>query len=154
MTSKVSAETVSPQKSIGDNLNYNFDYVYDENFAHRLVRVGERYYKYDANGNIICEQDGDFDNNNGDDVAYYKITQELEDVYSTDYGWGLFKEDDSSNASLQKRYKRTYTWDEKNQLISSVDSNYSTSYVGKFQCATNTGVARATSFAEQNSMGV
>ena len=25
---------------------------------------------------------------------------------------------------------------------------------GKFQCATNTGVARATSFAEQNSMGV
>ena len=42
MTSKVSKETVTPQKSIGDNLNYSFNYVYDENFAHRLVRVGER----------------------------------------------------------------------------------------------------------------
>ena len=60
MTSKVSKETVTPQKSIGDNLNYNFDYVYDENFAHRLLRAGDRYYKYDENGNIICEQDGSF----------------------------------------------------------------------------------------------
>ena len=29
MTGKASKETVTPQKSIGDNLNYNFDYVYD-----------------------------------------------------------------------------------------------------------------------------
>ena len=95
MTSKVSKETVTPQKSIGDNLNYNFDYVYDENFAHRLVRAGDRYYKYDANGNITAEQDGSFESN-GDDASYHKITQEAENVYSTDYGWGLFKENNSS----------------------------------------------------------
>ena len=43
MTSKVSTETVKPQKAIGDNLNYRFDYEYDGNFAHRLKRAGERY---------------------------------------------------------------------------------------------------------------
>ena len=126
MTSKVSKESVRPNKKIGDNLNYRFDYIYDENFAHRLVRAGDRYYKYDANGNIICEQDGSFDSN-GDDTAYHKIEQETDDVYSTDYGWGLFRED--KTGSTTSRYRRTYTWNERNQLISSVDANYSTAYV-------------------------
>ena len=57
MTSKVSKESVSPLKKIGDNLNYNFTYVYDENFAHRLVRAGDRYYKYDSNGKIVWHAD-------------------------------------------------------------------------------------------------
>ena len=126
MTSKVSKESVRPNKKIGDNLNYNFTYVYDENFAHRLVRAGDRYYKYDSNGNIICEQDGSFESN-GNDTAYHKIEQETEDVYSTDYGWGLFKED--KTGSTTSRYRRTYTWNERNQLVSSVDANYSTAYV-------------------------
>ena len=126
MTSKVSKESVRPNKKIGDNLNYNFTYVYDENYAHRLVRAGDRYYKYDSNGNIICEQDGSFESN-GEEDPYYKINQETEDVYSTDYGWGLFKED--KTGSTTSRYRRTYTWNERNQLISSVDANYSTAYV-------------------------
>ncbi len=127
MAGKSSTETVSPQKSVGDNLNYQFDYVYDENYAHRLVRAGERYYQYDENGNVTCEQDGDFESN-GDD-AYHKITKEAEDVYSTDYGWGLFKDEDKSGGTSATRYRRTYEWDEKNRLISSVDANYSTAYV-------------------------
>ena len=130
MTSKVSTETVSPQKSIGDNLNYSFNYVYDENFAHRLVRAGNRYYKYDANGSIICEQDGSFENNGSED-SYHKITQEADGVYSTDYGWGLFKEDDKGGSGKANRtkYKRTYKWNERNQLVSSVDDSYSTAYI-------------------------
>ena len=129
MTSKVSSETVSPQKSIGDNLNYSFDYLYDEKFAHRLVCAGDRYYKYDSNGNIICEQDGSFESN-GEDASYHKITQETKDVYSTDYGWGLFKEENGSGGGVKgSRYCRTYAWNERNQLISSVDSNYNTAYI-------------------------
>ncbi len=129
MTSKVSTETVSPQKSIGDNLNYSFNYVYDENYAHRLVRAGDRYYKYDSNGNIICEQDGSFESNGTED-SYHKINKESEDVYSTDYGWGLFKEEDGSGDGIKtSRYCRTYTWNERNQLISSIDANYNTAYV-------------------------
>ena len=77
---------------------------------------------------MICEQDGSFESN-GEDVAYHKITQEAENVYSTDYGWGLFKEDNSNSGIKGSRYCRTYTWNERNQLISSVDSNYSTAYV-------------------------
>ena len=128
MTSKISTESVTPHKTIGDNLNYNFDYVYDENFAHRLINAGERYYKYDANGNIICEQDGSFESD-GDDGTYHKITQETDDVYSTDYGWGLFKEDVSNGEIKGTKYCRTYAWNEKNQLISSVDANFNTAYV-------------------------
>ena len=128
MTSKVSTEAVTPQKTIGDNLNYGFNYVYDDNFAHRLISAGDRHYQYDANGNIICEQDGTFESG-GDDDSYHKITQETEDVYSTDYGWGLFKEDDASGLHKKARYRRTYTWNERNQLVSSVDSNYNTGYV-------------------------
>ena len=130
MTSKVSSETVTPHKTIGDNLNYSFNYVYDENFAHRLVRAGNRYYKYDANGSIICEQDGSFENNGSED-SYHKITQEADGVYSTDYGWGLFKEDDKGGSGKANRtkYKRTYKWNERNQLVSSVDDSYSTAYI-------------------------
>ena len=132
MTSKISTETVSPNKAIGDNLNYSFKYVYDENFAHRLISAGERYYKYDANGNIVCEQDGAFDGSD-ETVTYHKITQEADDVYSTDYGWGLFKEEDKSGGGNGKingtKYKRTYKWNERNQLVSSVDDSYSTAYV-------------------------
>ena len=125
MTSKVSTEMVKPQKAIGDNLNYRFDYEYDGNFAHRLKRAGERYYKYDANGNVVCEQDGSFDGE--EDVSYRKIKQERDDVYSTGYGWGLFKED--SGKGTAQAYRRTYTWNERNQLVSSVDANYATAYV-------------------------
>ena len=129
MTSKISTETVSPHKTIGDNLSYSFDYVYDENFAHRLINAGDRYYKYDSNGNIICEQDGSFESN-GEETAYHKINQEAEGVYSTDYGWGLFKEDKSGSGGIKgTRYCRTYEWNERNQLVSSVDANCSTAYV-------------------------
>ena len=128
MMSKVSKETVSPLKVIGDNLNYNIGYVYDENYAHRLVKAGNRYYKYDANGNIICEQDGSFDGSENDE-AYYKVEQHAEDVYSTDNGWGLFKDESGEARGQARKYRRTYTWNSRNQLVSSVDSNYSTSYV-------------------------
>lgn len=127
MTSKISSETVTPQKTIGDNLNYSINYVYDNNYAHRLINAGDRFYQYDENGNIICEQDGSFDNSESE--VYRKITQEAEDVYSTDYGWGLVKEDSENAPSVREQYKRTYEWNEKNMLISSVDYKFSTYYV-------------------------
>ena len=131
MTSKISTETVSPNKAIGDNLNYSFNYVYDDSYAHRLINAGDRYYKYDANGNIICEQDGSFESNGEEQAVYHKIKQESENVYSTDCGWGLFKEDDKGGSGKANRtkYKRTYKWNERNQLVSSVDDNYNTAYV-------------------------
>jgi hypothetical protein len=46
MMQKVSSETVSPAKKIGDDLNYTLDYTNDSEYAHRLVQAGERYYQY------------------------------------------------------------------------------------------------------------
>ena len=127
MIGKVSSETVNPSVSIGDNLNYSFGYVYDTKYAHRLINVDNRYYKYDSNGNVICEQDGKFDGEEPE--TYHKINREAEGVYSTDYGWGLFRDKSSGRTSSYGKYRRTYTWDERNQLISSVDANYTTSYI-------------------------
>ena len=50
-------------------------------------------------------------------------------VYSTDNGWGLFKDESGEARGQTHRYRRTYTWNSRNQLVSSVDANYSTSYV-------------------------
>ncbi|MBQ8651569.1 MAG: RHS repeat-associated core domain-containing protein, partial [Alphaproteobacteria bacterium] len=120
-------EKIIQNRTIGDDLNYEFVYNYDENYAHRLVNIGNRYYKYDSNGSIICEQEGAFEDS--EEIVYKKVTEEAENVYSTDYGWGLFKEEIGGSSNSVTRYKRTYSWNEKNQLISSVDDSYSTSYV-------------------------
>jgi len=121
-------EKIIQNRTIGNDLNYEFVYNYDKNYAHRLVNIGNRYYKYDSNGNIICEQEGAFEDS--EEIVYKKVTEEAENVYSTDYGWGLFKEEIGGSSSVgETRYKRTYAWNEKNQLISSVDESYSTSYV-------------------------
>ena len=127
MMKKTSSESVTPKKTIGDNLNYTFDYVYDPNYSHRLINAGNMYYQYDANGNVTCEQDGSFESN-GDDVNYRKISEEADGVYSTDYGWGLFR-DGGKNYKNSGRYRRTYTWNERNQLICSQDSSYTTNYI-------------------------
>ena len=66
-----------PPEEDGDNVKYTFDYEYDEKFAQRLIHAGNLYYQYDANGNVTCEQDGSFESN-GDDVKYYKISEEEE----------------------------------------------------------------------------
>ena len=131
-----------PKKTIGDNLNYTFDYVYDdENYSHRLLHAGNLYYQYDSNGNVLCEQDGSFESN-GDDVNNRKISEEADGIYSTDYGWGLFRDSDSGKNN--GRYRRTYTWNERNQLICSKDASYTTNYIyGQDGQRTNKYTARS-----------
>ena len=126
MTSKVSSENVSPMKIIGDDLNYHLVYIYSSEYAHRLINVGNRYYQYDANGNIVREKDGKFDE---ETVQYGQvINQETENVYSTDYGWGLYNDETSKTYEVQT-YDRTYKWNSRNQLISSIDANNQVAYV-------------------------
>ncbi|MDD7416390.1 MAG: RHS repeat-associated core domain-containing protein, partial [Spirochaetales bacterium] len=125
MMSKVSTETVNPRKAIGDELNYSFENVYDENYAHRVIRSGDRYYQYDENGNIIIEQDGQIEE---ETVTYHRVTEEAEGVYGTDYGWGLFKEKSGESMKSAQSFRRTYTWNERNQLIASSDNAVSVAY--------------------------
>ena len=109
-------------------LDYNLDYEYDPAYAHRLIRAGTRYYRYDANGNITAEKDGPFTDE--EEFAFTYSYFENEDVYGTDYGFGLDapKETEQANPQDLFAYRRNYTWNERNLLSKSSDRNFTVHY--------------------------
>ena len=109
-------------------LDYSLDYEYDPAYAHRLVHAGNRYYRYDANGNITAEKDGPFTE---DDEFIFTYNYDPDtDVYSADYGFGLDapKETEESHPENLFAYRRNYTWNEKNLLTKSSDRSYTVHY--------------------------
>ena len=91
-------------------LDYSLDYEYDPAYAHRLIHAGNRYYRYDANGNITAEKDGPFTE---DDAFIFTYNYDPDtDVYGTDYGFGLDapKETEESHPENLFAYRRNYTW--------------------------------------------
>ena len=109
-------------------LDYSLDYEYDSAYAHRLVHAGNRYYRYDANGNITAEKDGPFTE---DDEFIFTYNYDPDtDVYGTDYGFGLDapKETEESHPENLFAYRRNYTWNEKNLLTKSSDRSYTVHY--------------------------
>ena len=109
-------------------LDYSLDYEYDPAYAHRLVHAGNRYYRYDANGNITAEKDGPFTE---DDAFVFTYNYDPDtDVYGTDYGFGLDapKETEESHPENLFAYRRNYTWNEKNLLTKSSDRSYTVHY--------------------------
>ncbi|WP_253685074.1 MULTISPECIES: RHS repeat domain-containing protein [unclassified Treponema] len=109
-------------------LDYSLDYEYDPAYAHRLIRAGNRYYRYDANGNITAEKDGPFTDEE-EFVFTYSYFEE-QDVYGADYGFGLDapKETEQTNPQDLFAYRRNYTWNERNLLTKSSDRNYTVHY--------------------------
>ena len=130
MTTKNSTTNL-PGGSIGTTddtkLNYELDYEYDSKYAHRLIRAGTRYYRYDANGNITAEKDGPFTEKEEFTFTYSYFAEH--DVYGVDYGFDLEPpEDDPANLEVGTTsttptggYRRDYTWNERNLLIKSDD---------------------------------
>ena len=109
-------------------LDYSLDYEYDHAYAHRLVHAGNRYYRYDANGNITAEKDGPFTE---DDEFIFTYSYDPDtDVYSADYGFGLDapKVTEESHPENLFAYRRNYTWNEKNLLTKSSDRSYTVHY--------------------------
>ena len=137
MMSKVSTTNIAGGSSGGKNdaaLNYKLDYEYDPSYAHRLIRAGERYYKYDANGNLIAEKDGAFEAE--DDFTFkYSYFEDL-DVYGVDYGFDLAPPqkdpanlaDTGTQAGKKSGYRRDYEWNERNLLSRSRDSEKTVTY--------------------------
>ncbi|WP_230977846.1 toxin TcdB middle/N-terminal domain-containing protein [Treponema vincentii] len=109
-------------------LDYDLTYEYDPAYAHRLVHAGNRYYRYDANGNITAEKDGPFTE---DDEFIFTYNYDPDtDVYGTDYGFGLDapKETEETHPENLFAYRRNYTWNEKNLLTKSSDRTYTVHY--------------------------
>ena len=109
-------------------LDYSLDYEYDPAYAHRLIHAGNRYYRYDANGNITAEKDGPFTEDE-EFVFTYSYDPDT-GVYGTDYGFGLDapKETEETHPENLFAYRRNYTWNEKNQLTKSSDRSYTVHY--------------------------
>ena len=109
-------------------LDYNLNYEYDPAYAHRLIHAGTRYYRYDANGNITAEKDGPFTDEEEFTFTYSYF--ENEDVYGTDYGFGLDapKETEQTNPQDLFAYRRNYIWNERNLLTKSSDRNFTVHY--------------------------
>jgi len=109
-------------------LDYELTYEYDPAYAHRLIHAGNRYYRYDANGNITAEKDGPFTE---DDEFIFTYSYDPDtDVYGADYGFGLDapKETEESHPENLFAYRRNYTWNEKNLLTKSSDRSYTVHY--------------------------
>uniref|UniRef100_UPI00388D603C RHS repeat domain-containing protein n=1 Tax=Treponema sp. TaxID=166 RepID=UPI00388D603C len=127
-TKKSSEVTVTGSKK-GDDLNYEFDYEIEEGHAHRYSRIGKRYYKYDEAGNIICEQDVPFSE---DDTTYTKVEKLKDKVWGMDEGWGYFSDapgsGNSSAISKKKINRRTYEWNAENQLTGTTDESLTVNY--------------------------
>ena len=109
-------------------LDYSLDYEYDPAYAHRLVHAGNRYYRYDVNGNITAEKDGPFTDE--DEFVFNYFYDPDTDVYSADYGFGLDapKETEETHPENLFAYRRNYTWNEKNLLTKSSDRSYTVHY--------------------------
>ena len=111
-------------------LDYSLDYEYDPAYAHWLVHAGNRYYRYDANGNITAEKDGPFTEDDAFIFTYNYDPDPDTDVYGTDYGFGLDapKETEETHPENLFAYRRNYTWNEKNLLTKSSDRTYTVHY--------------------------
>ncbi|MGI5093376.1 RHS repeat domain-containing protein, partial [Treponema socranskii] len=140
MTHKKSEETITPaiQKKGGDDLNYEFTYEYDAEYAHRLKRAGNeqkgwRYYTYDANGNVTSESDGAAPNEDTTTLTPVTVTTQTnaagESVYEADYAWAWpWGGSGNSGKKPVPNNKRRYEWNSRNLLMRSVNSVYDTRY--------------------------
>jgi RHS repeat-associated protein len=130
MMRKTSSESMNPSalSTTGDNLNYNFEYKYAKTTqgkdTHRAVQIGGRYYRYDANGNLIAEQSKPFTEA---DIGEHAVIQVEGDTYATDYDWGAQNPDGDSSTSAGAA-RRDYTWNERNLMKRSIDSAYTVNY--------------------------
>jgi len=119
MKSKYS-ETGGVSMHTSNELNYSFEYEYDSNYAHRTKRADTMFYTYDANGNIINER---IDRQATKEELQHDV-ELAEGVYSLDYGIALPNQPDKET----KEYSRTYVWNEKNQLKSSIENGFVVNY--------------------------
>ncbi len=145
MTTKTSVETVYPEKTIGDALNYSIDFSYAEGFAHRLDHAGDRYYSYDDDGNVVRERNEAMTDSSGTDTGSDDDEWDDWDDWDDDWGDGLGEagfgfgmggsgsssgEGGSGTANSQATvYERIYEWDERDRLTGTTEGTTVVGYV-------------------------
>ncbi len=120
LTSKISTLDTNPQKTIGAELNYELDYAYYAGRAHQVERVGNMWYRYDANGNMTEERQGGHSALPTSDAELSLVG----DVRVANRGFGL-PTGEPPGSSI---YQRNFTWNEENRLTRSADATSSVDY--------------------------
>jgi RHS repeat-associated protein len=120
LTRKASAAHSNPQLSAGSSLNYLLDYRYYEGKPHQAERIGEMWYRYDANGNMVEEREGGHSSAPFDEAEMWRLGE----VRVVNRGFGLT----SDAAQAEGTRSRYYIWDEENRLKRSVEAGLSVDY--------------------------
>ena len=122
MLTKVSTESKYPNVSVSA-LNYTNAYSYYTDAPHRAEIIGDMYYKYDNNGNVIEErQGGHREETVGGTFSYTYPDTDITRA-SQAFGW-----DRGGETEPDSTYRREYTWDEENRLTGTSDPSYTTVY--------------------------
>jgi RHS repeat-associated protein len=124
MESKKSSCATNPSRSVGEDLNYEYAYSYYAGKAHQAEIIGNRYYRYDANGNMTEEREG----GHGTGEALAGTLYKSGDLRMTDTGFGIVRQGSAQSGSGKAVYCRSYAWDEENRLIRSADNDIAVDY--------------------------
>jgi RHS repeat-associated protein len=122
MSNKTSSQWQNTTNPVGVGLNYNLDYKYDAGYAHRAEQIGDMYYRYDGNGNLIEERFGGHAAVSGGAVNLENDGR----LYSADYGFALTQE--GAGKPESHIYERDFGWNERNLLIESHDNTHRVHY--------------------------
>ncbi|MDR0443347.1 MAG: RHS repeat-associated core domain-containing protein [Treponema sp.] len=102
-------------------------YEYAEGYAHRASRIGDRFYKYDANGNVLAEQDAPFTDE--PKAGSPEVKDAGGGAYYVEGAWGMPGGGNEGTGGAQSKiYRRDYKWDERNRLKESADPRYTVKY--------------------------
>ena len=120
LTRKASSSRTNPQLALGSSLNYLLDYRYYDGKPHQAERIGEMWYRYDGNGNLLEEREGGHSVIPLGDAEMWKLGE----VRVVNRGFGLTA-DAPQGDTARSRY---YVWDEENRLKRSVEPELSVDY--------------------------
>jgi RHS repeat-associated protein len=124
MMSKNSTQFYNPSRSGSGTLNYQFEYEYYEDKPHQAERIGNLWYLYDENGNVVEEREGGHSSPSSG-FGGAGLFQDG-DLRWTGYGFGLDRSESEDDDIV---YNRNFIWDEENRLKQSSDDNYTVDYL-------------------------
>ena len=117
---KTSSNIVDPSGGI-NALNYNLEYTYYTDKPKQAEIIGDLWYLYDSNGNIIEERNG---GHSAEGIAGSGTITKTGNITEMNRVIVLTR----NTAPEDTTYKRTYVWDEENQLKSTIDPVHSVQY--------------------------
>ena len=131
MTRKTSTESGTAHEPPRAELSYDLSYQYYAGKVHQAERIGDMWYRYDANGNLVEERKW----GHGEDSADGPWVKSSGAVGMSNRGFGLAPAGDSAREERREQSyegrpgygdatgrgyrEREYRWDEENRLVRS-----------------------------------